>query len=133
MKTNKALALCLGLGLSCAASGALGGEAEKSADLYLRYCGSCHGIGAKGDGPVAKHLTIKPTDLTQLRKKNKGVFPLSRVVSAIDGTRAVRTHGESKMPVWGEVFEKFDPKGKDPGQSQTKIKLIAEHLSALQQ
>jgi mono/diheme cytochrome c family protein len=133
MKKKKALALCLGVGLSCAASGALGGEAEKSAALYLRYCASCHGIEAKGDGPVAKHLTIKPTDLTQLRKKNKGVFPLNRVVSAVDGTRFVRTHGESKMPVWGEVFEKFDPKGKDPGQSQTKVKLIADYLSAHQQ
>jgi len=132
MKKNKALALCLGIGLSCAASGAWGSEAEKGAALYLRYCGSCHGLDAKGDGPVVKHLTIKPPDLTQLRKKNKGVFPLNRVMSAIDGTRAVRTHGESLMPVWGEVFEKFDPKGKDSGQSQTKVKLIADYLSTHQ-
>jgi len=132
MKKNKALALCLGIGLSFAVSGAWGGESENGDKLYLRYCGSCHGIEAKGDGPVAKHLTIKPPDLTQLRKKNKGVFPLNRVMSAIDGTRAVRTHGESMMPVWGEVFEKFDPKGKDHGQTRIKVKLIAEHLATLQ-
>ena len=94
MKKNKVLALSLGIGLSWAAFGAWGGESEKGADLYLRYCGSCHGVGGKGDGPVAKHLTIKPPDLTQLKKKNKDVFPLDQVMSAIDGSRAVRTHGE---------------------------------------
>lgn len=132
MKTRKTLALCLGMVLLSAASGARSGEAEKGADLYLRYCGSCHGVAGKGDGPVAKHLTIRPPDLTQLRKKNKDVFPLDRVMSAIDGTRAVRTHGESKMPVWGEVFEKFDHAAKDPAKAQAKVKAIAEHISSLQ-
>ncbi len=132
MKKNKALALCLGIGLSCATSGAWGGELGKRADLYLRYCGSCHGVEAKGDGPVSKHLSIKPPDLTQLRKNNKGVFPIDQVMSAIDGTRAVRTHGDSKMPVWGEVFEKFDRARKDPEQAQSKVKVIAEQLSTLQ-
>jgi mono/diheme cytochrome c family protein len=132
MKKNTTLALCLGMGLLCAVSGARGGEAEKGADLYLRYCGSCHGLAGKGDGPVAKHLTIKPPDLTQLRKKNKDVFPLDQVMSAIDGTRAVRTHGESKMPVWGEVFEKFDHAAKDPAKAQTKVKAIADYISTLQ-
>ena len=132
MKKNKVLALSLGIGLSWAAFGAWGGESEKGADLYLRYCGSCHGVGGKGDGPVAKHLTIKPPDLTQLKKKNKDVFPLDQVMSAIDGSRAVRTHGESKMPVWGEVFEKFDRARKDPGHAQIKVKVIAEHVSTLQ-
>ncbi|MBI2179460.1 MAG: c-type cytochrome [Deltaproteobacteria bacterium] len=132
MKKIKALVLCLGMGLLCAAAGARGGEAGKGADLYVRYCGSCHGVEAKGDGPVSKHLSIRPPDLTQLRKKNKGVFPLEQVMSAIDGTRAVRTHGDSKMPVWGEVFEKFDRARKDPEQAQIKVKVIAEQLSTLQ-
>ena len=132
MKIYKALALCLGMGLLCAASGAWGGEAERSDALYLRYCGSCHGLDAQGNGPVAKHLTIKPPDLTRLRKSNKGVFPLQRVMSATDGTRAVRSHGESKMPVWGEVFEKFERTEKSHGQTEIKVKLIAEYLATIQ-
>jgi len=73
-----------------------------------------------------------PPDLTQLRKANKGVFPMEQVMSAIDGTRVVRTHGDSKMPVWGEVFEKFERTRKDPGQAQIKVRVIAEYVSTLQ-
>jgi hypothetical protein len=57
---------------------------------------------------------------------------MDQVMSAIDGTRVVRSHGDSKMPVWGEVFEKFERTRKDPGQAQIKVRVIAEYVSTLQ-
>lgn len=132
MKKIEVLVLSFGIGLLCGATHAWGGEAEKGTDLYSRYCASCHGVEGKGNGPVSKHLKIKPADLTLLSKKNNGVFPLEEVMTTIDGTRAVRTHGDSKMPVWGEVFQKFDGAAKDPKQTQVKVKVIAEYVSTLQ-
>ncbi len=73
--------------------------------LYLRYCASCHGREGRGDGPVAPALGQKPTDLTQIAAANHGEFPFLGVVEAIDGTRTVRAHGVSEMPIWGEVFQ----------------------------
>ena len=33
---------------------------------FTRYCASCHGLTAKGDGPMADQLKKAPADLTQL-------------------------------------------------------------------
>ncbi len=132
MRKVEVLVVSMGIGLLFVATGAWGGEGEQGRDLYLGFCASCHGIEGKGDGPVSKHLKIKPTDLTLLSKKNKGLFPLDQVMTSIDGTRVVRTHGEAKMPVWGEVFEKYDLTEKNPKQAQIKVKVIAEYISALQ-
>src|SRR5208282_790082 len=52
---------------------------------YTRYCAVCHGVDGKGNGPYADLLTTKPTDLTQLAKKNDGKFPALRVARVIDG------------------------------------------------
>jgi mono/diheme cytochrome c family protein len=74
--------------------------------LYMQNCASCHGIGGKGDGPLVDYLTLKPANLTVLAKKNVGVFPFAKVFRIIDGRRAVRGHGEKKMPVWGSQFRR---------------------------
>jgi mono/diheme cytochrome c family protein len=78
---------------------------EAGRSSYLRYCAACHGRDGHGDGPVAPALAERPTDLTQLAVTNGGTFALDAVVEAIDGTRTVRAHGVSEMPVWGEVFQ----------------------------
>src|SRR5690349_6874643 len=80
------------------------GDADGGKQMYLKYCASCHGSSGKGDGPVSRDLKTNVPDLTLLRAKNKGIFPLDRVMSSIDGIRAVRGHGARTMPVWGEVF-----------------------------
>ena len=73
--------------------------------LYLRYCASCHGRTGIGDGPVAPSLGQKPADLTRIAAEHGGEFPFVTVCEAIDGTRTVRAHGVSEMPVWGDVFQ----------------------------
>ena len=40
--------------------------------LSKAYCASCHGTDAKGDGPMAKSLKVKPADLTRIAARNGG-------------------------------------------------------------
>jgi hypothetical protein len=90
-------------------------------------------VEGKGDGTVSRSLKLKPADLTQLQKKNKGVFPLEKVMATIDGKTRIEAHGESKMPVWGEIFEKEATSQKDPSAaSAAKVKVIAEYVSTIQ-
>jgi hypothetical protein len=73
-------------------------------ELYLRYCGACHGPAAKGDGIVASFMRVKPADLTLISARHGGEFPLGDVVKTIDGREMLRAHGEPAMPVWGEIL-----------------------------
>jgi mono/diheme cytochrome c family protein len=108
-------------------------EPNGAKEMYLKYCGSCHGTGGKGDGPVSRDLKIKVPDLTLLRTKNKGIYPTNRVMSSIDGSRTVRAHGDRTMPVWGEVFrEEHETQKYTELTSLLKAKLITEYLATLQ-
>ena len=95
------IAVVMSVGLLPSASSAQ--EAGKA--TFERYCSSCHGTDAKGDGPLANLLTAKPVDLTQLAKQNGGTFPGVKTMRAIDGRDEVRAHGTSDMPVWGQRFK----------------------------
>ena len=112
---------------------AVAAETDSGKQLYIQYCSSCHGIAGRGNGPVSPYLKIKAPDLTLLKKNNKGIYPLSKVMSAIDGSRAVRAHGDREMPVWGEIFRK---EAEDTKYSELtallKGKLIAEYVATLQ-
>ena len=105
---------------------------------YRRYCASCHGMDAKGDGAVAHALTKKPSDLTVLAKDNKGVFPEEKVVHVIDGSSVVEAHGTREMPVWGLAFSRARPKGPtSPPLSEREIKqkidAIVGYLKSIQE
>jgi mono/diheme cytochrome c family protein len=117
------------------AVGTSAGAAEKDAgkQFYMQYCSSCHGIDGRGNGPVSPYLKIKVPDLTLLKKNNKGIYPTGKVMSAIDGSRAVRAHGDREMPVWGEIFRKeADPEKYTELTSLLKIKLIGDYVATLQ-
>ena len=60
---------------------------------YRSGCASCHGIDAKGNGPVSKELKTHPADLTVLAKRNNGVFPVNAVYQIIDGREFIASHG----------------------------------------
>ena len=77
---------------------------ESGRALFATHCASCHGKAARGDGPVADALRVRPADLTQLAKRNGGVFPSAETHRIIDG-RGVGAHGNPDMPVWGNVFK----------------------------
>lgn len=44
---------------------------------YRNRCAVRHGEGGMGDGPMAGMLEIGPPDLTILRTRNDGVFPVN--------------------------------------------------------
>ena len=62
-------------------------------ELFRTYCASCHGTAARGDGPLASAMSRKPADLTEIAKRNGGLFPSELVFRTIDGKRPVRGHG----------------------------------------
>ena len=72
--------------------------------VFQSLCAACHGMEAKGDGPMAELMTIVPPDLTQLAAANDGVFPMFRVVRQIDGRDPMLAHG-GDMPLFGQLFE----------------------------
>lgn len=98
------LSLALATAVSCLASPLIAQDADAGAALYTRYCATCHGVTAQGDGPMSPSLVIQPPDLTGLSARNNGVFPVVRVVMRIDGREPLVSHG-SPMPVYGPYFE----------------------------
>lgn len=107
------LAICAG------ANTAFAEEETIGADEYRISCLSCHGVGGRGDGPLAKYLTVKPADLTALARNNggqypnlkAGTFPFLRVYQIIDGRSVVGAHGDRAMPVWGQRYRAQLPAG----------------------
>jgi mono/diheme cytochrome c family protein len=74
---------------------------------FQRSCASCHGADARGNGPVANVLNVKPADLTQMSKKHGGTFLFWRTYDKISGREeevAIRGHGTREMPIWGDRF-----------------------------
>jgi mono/diheme cytochrome c family protein len=80
-------------------------EDYSGAELFERFCASCHGSGARGNGPVASSLNTAVPDLTVIASRNGGEFPVSLVRDVIDGRGIdVQAHGTRTMPVWGYEF-----------------------------
>jgi mono/diheme cytochrome c family protein len=73
-------------------------------DLFREYCAVCHGTDAKGEGPAAAALRVKPANLTQIARKNGSKFPEIRVQRVINGEDEMTAHGSRDMPVWGQIF-----------------------------
>jgi mono/diheme cytochrome c family protein len=103
---------------------------------YLRYCASCHGDDGKGDGPYAPVLKLKPADLTQLAKKNNGVFPVGRVTRILDGSEEIPGHGSRQKPVWGHPFgagEEAAGGNAAPTVARERIELLLRYLNSIQE
>jgi mono/diheme cytochrome c family protein len=81
--------------------------------MFGAYCAVCHGGRGKGDGPAAEALKKRPADLTQLTRKNNGVFPELKVARFIKGDDVVAAHGTRDMPVWGGLFGALSPNDKE--------------------
>jgi mono/diheme cytochrome c family protein len=104
-------------------------------------CATCHGIDARGDGPMRPFLARPPTDLTRLAERHGGTFPRSTVADLIDGRGITEpgSHGTREMPVWGRVY-------REQSQAQTRgtpfpaewsvrgrILALVDYLATLQQ
>ncbi len=105
---------------------AVAAEDAPGKETYLRYCGACHGPAGKGDGIAGTFMRPKPTDLTEIAKRNKGEFPFRRVMETIDGRNTVRAHGDPQMPVWGEILtDEASPSGTASPQAEVRGKVMA--------
>jgi mono/diheme cytochrome c family protein len=103
------------------------------AELYGRFCASCHGADAAGDGPVAPMLKVMVPDLRLISRRQGGKYPAETIRRIIDGRDTRPPHGPRDMPVWGYEFAKA---GADSAaarqQSQELIDRLVKHLSTLQ-
>jgi mono/diheme cytochrome c family protein len=115
-------------------SGAQQDEVAEAGKLsYRQYCAVCHGLDGKGKGEMAKLLTVKPADLTQLSVKNEGIFLFWDVYRAIDGRKDIWGHGPRDMPIWGAVFKA--EAGPDRGaelQAHARMLEIVYYIESLQ-
>lgn len=126
------LILC-GLGLNAVA--------QTKPDLgkreYDSNCASCHGVDGKGGGLYVEYLKRSPPDLTQMAKRNGGVFPVNAAYEIIEG--GGRGHGTSDMPVWGQDYkvraaEYYMETPYNPEvYVRTRILSLIEYLNRLQQ
>lgn len=102
----------------------------RGSNLYAAYCASCHGDNAKGDGPMAAWLKVKPPDLTRIAARNGGKFPLERIDRIISGEEPLPSgHGTSAMPVWGPVFSQVT---RDQDLGRVRIDNLARYLRDIQ-
>lgn len=100
-------------------------------DLFRSYCATCHGTGAKGDGPLAEMLKKRPADLTLFTSKNGGTYPAEMVGRIIDGRQPLAGHGGKDMPIWGDAFRESGG-GSDEAAIKARIDALVRHLESLQ-
>jgi mono/diheme cytochrome c family protein len=103
-------------------------HATTGADEFRMSCAVCHGKDGRGNGPLAELLTVKPSDLTQLSKRNHGRFPAEQVAETIDGRTQVRGHGTREMPVWGTRYEAEVARQYGPYASEVVVKVRVQAL-----
>jgi mono/diheme cytochrome c family protein len=96
-----AAALAALAALAPAAVGAADYSTASGAELYHRFCASCHGKSGAGDGPVSRSLAVALPDLTRIAARHGGKYPDNWVYRVIDGREALLVHGPRDMPVWG--------------------------------
>ena len=104
---------------------------DQGRELFKADCAACHGAAAHGDGPMVPALNQPPPNLTLLRRKYGGEFPLEIVYQKIDGRELPLAHGSTDMPVWGELYKRGLPVY---GERRVHDRLTAliEYLKSLQ-
>ena len=99
--------------------------------LFRTYCATCHGTGAKGDGPLSASLRTVPPDLTRLARRNDGKFDGDKVHRIVDGRVPVKGHGGEDMPVWGDAFRR-SADGYSEKAVKDRIDALVEFLRGIQ-
>ena len=144
MKTGVSVTIIAGVGACALVASALAAVTEETLGKteYQTRCAMCHGVSGKGDGWLVDHLMQRPPSLTQLKKKNGGVFPLAKVTDVIYGKAQVKLHGPREMPVWGEVYREEQEMASIARSGQpsaderivrAKIRALAGYLAQLQE
>ena len=98
-------------------------------NLFRAYCASCHGPDAKGDGPAAGALKVKPPDLTMLAENNGGQFPTTHIRTVIMGGDVIASHGSREMPIWGPLFHQIEA---DVDKGNVRLENLTRYLESIQ-
>lgn len=104
--------------------------ASDGKQMFTNYCAPCHGVDAKGHGPVAAALKKQPDDLTGLMKKNNGKFPDAHIVAVLKFGAEVPSHGTAEMPVWGPILGKMNQTNFQD--KQLRISNLSRYLESVQ-
>lgn len=130
------LVLTLLLVSGCARRAALEADGEdfliSGEATYMKSCASCHGADARGNGPSAALLSVPATDLTQLRQRYDGRFPVDELYSMIEGNDRVGAHGTREMPVWGNIWSESDGEPVRREAVERRISELIEYLRSIQ-
>lgn len=106
------------------------------AETFAGACAACHGVEARGDGPMAQLLNVEVPDLTRISAQSGGEFPWLRVVHIVDGRTGLRGHG-GPMPVFGAVFAGdaavADARDGSPVITSARVLAVVDYLAAIQQ
>jgi mono/diheme cytochrome c family protein len=105
-------------------------SAAAGQETFLKYCASCHGRTAKGDGPAAFVLRTAPPDLTTLSKRHEDKFPAGYVSIVLIFGKNFASHGSEDMPIWGSRFKTLDPVHDPTGQQH--IDEVVAYIRSLQ-
>ena len=97
--------------------------------IFKQYCAACHGVDAKGHGPVRRALKISAPDLTTLAKRHGGKFPDEYVKGILGFAPGVPSHGSAAMPMWGPLFEYYY----NQSSAQQRIQNLCDYLASLQE
>jgi mono/diheme cytochrome c family protein len=105
------------------------GDSLVGRDSFAAYCATCHGVEARGDGPLARELKRVPADLTMLATRNHDVFPRERVTAVLTGvSRPIAAHGPTEMPIWGSLFRAFE----SDARARVRIDNLVSYLETVQ-
>lgn len=101
------------------------------AGIFQTYCAACHGVDARGDGPVAPALKQKVPDLTLLSRASGGTFPALHVKTTIllGSDDLIPAHGSRKMPIWGPLFHEIDF---DRDWGRVRVENLTQYLESIQ-
>lgn len=108
-------------------------ETDSGRFLFRVHCQSCHGPKGRGDGVMRQLLTVAPSDLTIISKRNDGTFPTHLVIETIDGRRNLPAHGAREMPVWGITFQTLDLDTNQEPEVELRIRDLVYYLESIQE
>ncbi|MGD0824348.1 MAG: c-type cytochrome [Terriglobales bacterium] len=103
----------------------------EGASIFRSYCASCHGLGARGKGPVAQALKREVPDLTRLALRNGGAFPgiHVRTIIMFGGDELLSAHGSKVMPIWGSIFHEIEF---DQDLGNVRLENVTQYLESIQ-
>ena len=103
------------------------------AELFQRFCASCHGKTAEGDGVVGRILQTRAPDLTEIAKRHGGQFPDNKIYQIVDGRFPITAHGTRDMPVWGTELWRAQGYDLEAGRKTTLvIEKLVDYLESIQ-